>query len=378
MFINRITIDNFRNYARQEVFPGRGVNMFIGKNAQGKSNFLEALYVLGLGRSYRTSREEDVLPPDAGFCRIAGDFTAAEDFTLEVIWEKGEEGLKKTIRYNSNPMQRLADFIDKAPMVLMTPDDLELLRGSPSVRRKYLDLVCGRIRPAYISTLREYRRVLESRNLWLKRPSKLRDKTLGEVYTDKLCTLGGKILQTRLQTIEILRNIFKNLYNAVFQSEAPEIRYRSSVKQIVDKEEESLRNSFRKTLQRASHVEERRKFTPAGPHRDDIDLKLKGVSMKNFSSLGEIRSAAVILKLTEVEVISRESSKEPVVLVDDCLNEFDREHIDMFFSYLVGRRQFFYTGTMVPEYLETVENVTPHLVSKGKITPCALSRLKAV
>lgn len=379
MHITDLILDNFRNFAHQEIHPGGGFNLFIGRNAQGKSNLLEAAYALGLGRSYKTSREEEILAPGAAISRIGGNFHEGDQpFLLEVIWEKKERHVEKAIRYNSHPISRLSDFIEKAPMVLLTVDDMDIIRGVPENRRRLLDLVTGRLYPAYILTLRDYRKYLEIRNIWLRTPRHKQDSQLGEVYREKLVALGSEIIFRRIGTLDLVKSVFEELYAEILSQDPPSVRYRSSIKDIKDKGLDAIKAAYEETMIRLFPIETRRGYTLAGPHRDDLDLKKDGRSMKSFSSMGEIRGAAAILKLAEVEVISRSLERQPIVLVDDCLNEFDPGRVEQFLAYLTVGRQVFYASTRVSPYFNKIDSITPYLVKEGTVTPCSQSQLKAV
>lgn len=393
MFLKEIHIDGFRNLAVSGFSPGAAFNLFIGKNAQGKSNFLEALYSLGLGRSYRTGHEEQVVRDGASFARVAGAFSdPGGDFSLELVWERlsgaetsgseppstRSEGLKKTIRFNGSALSRLSDFIDKAPMVLLAADDLELVRGAPDVRRKYLDLLCSRLYPSQVADLREYRRILELRNLWLKMPAEKQDKYLGEVYLEKLLDLGSATLYRRFQTLDALKPHLSELYEKIFGEEMPEIRYNSSIKGIRERSLDGIKTAYRETMARMAKGEAACRYTLAGPHRDDFDLRRESHSVKNYASLGEIRSASVVLKLAEMEVISGRTGKHPIVLIDDCLNEFDPRRVALFLDFILCVGQIFYTTTRAFPYSEKIKDISTFQVSGGEITSCSPYQSKAV
>lgn len=378
MFIKEITISNFRNLESLELLSDGDFNLIIGRNAQGKSNFLEALYSLGLGRSYRTNREQDIIKFQKSNAFVTGKFQQGwNEFTLAVAWDrKNGRSITKSIRYNGNAIQKLSEFIEKAPMILFTTDDLEIIRGEPGKRRKYLDLLISRVYPAHIANLRSYRKILEGRNKWFKLPHSKRDRHLGEVFRQKLITTGSEILWRRLEMVEIIKPIIERLHTGIFGGETPEIRYRTTVKNIRKKTIEDMQKAFTGTLDNLRSKEFRRKFTLAGPHRDDFGLRLKEKSMRSFASMGEIRSMAVILKLAGVELISEKTGLQPIVLIDDCLNEFDRQHIERFLDFIMGKRQVFYATTELYSYFKKIKDISPFIMEEGEIKPCNLSALE--
>ncbi|MFP4496792.1 MAG: DNA replication/repair protein RecF [Vulcanimicrobiota bacterium] len=354
MIVNKLELNNFRNLKPASLEFSPGFNLIIGKNAQGKSSFLEALYSLSLGRSYRTNKEENIINFDSSFARVAGSFAVGGlAFSLEIQWEKPESTrLNKTIKLNSNPVTRLSDFIARSPMVLFLAEDLEIIRGAPENRRKLLDLICSRLKPVYASTLREYNKILDLRNRWLKLPERNRDKYMGEIYSEKLISLGAEILCHRFQALESLRKIMTQIFIDLFKQDMPKLGYRSSVKEFKNREPESLKEAFSDALQRLEQSENKVGYTLAGPHRDDIVFKKDGKRIRNFGSLGEIRGVSVVLKLAEAEIISQQMDIEPVILIDDSLRELDPSRVDLFINFIKAKKQIFFAATEIPEFFK--------------------------
>jgi len=255
-------------------------------------------------------------------------------------------------------------------MVLLAAQDINLITGSPDERRKFLDLFCCRIFPGHIMLLREYRKVMEQRNKWLKMPRNSRDKDLGEVLSEKLCSAGAEILMHRFYILEALKPEMEKLYADILNIPAPDLRYRGSVKEIKEKNIEGIRKAFMKTLQSLHYRESMRAFTLAGPHRDDFDLKAGGFSMKSFASMGELRSASIILKMAMASIIAGKIGIAPIILIDDSFNEFDPPRARLFLNYLVKSGQVLYSLTDITPYKNFTESAAEFTVEKGKITPC--------
>lgn len=375
MILTRVEIDNFRNFSHQEFEPGSGFNLVVGRNAQGKTNLLEAIYCLGIGRSYRTGREAEVISFDSSWARVAGSFSSGQvNFNLEMVWEKEPTAaVKKTARYNGNTVFKLSDFIEKAPIALFVPEDLDLVRGSPGQRRRYLDLICSKLYPAYLDQLRTYRNILSQRNRWLKLKPQTRNPAVGEVLTDKLIQSGTFIIHRRLQVLDSLKNEFAEVYRQIFNQEPPTLSYRSSVKNIQKRTSGEIAEAYKKAMKELSPAEKQHRFTLAGPHRDDFDLKVDKKSLRKFASLGEIRSAAAVLKIAEVEVISSYIRKQPLFLMDDCLNEFDQEKTRLFLNFIRDNSQVIYTRTMIDDYFKNVGNLSIFRIREGRVESCAQS-----
>ncbi|MCE1246356.1 MAG: DNA replication and repair protein RecF [Firmicutes bacterium] len=380
MKLKKIQISNFRNIKSAEIEAGDEFNLVIGNNAQGKSNFLEAFYALCLGKSYKAPIEEDVISFNENCAVVIGWFyDGNSEFSITLRWEKDPAaGVKKTVLLNGNPVGRLSEFLDQAPAILMIPDDLEIIRGAPDNRRKMLDLMCCRVYPPLVETLRNYKRILDARNSWLKLPVKSQDPLLGEIYEKKLSTYAGIIVSKRLEIIDMLRPFIEEHHNRIFRLPSPDIRYRTSIKNLKDRTADAISGSFLETLHTLKQEEQRRKFTMAGPHRDDFDLKQKGKTMKHFASFGEMRSSAALLKLAEVEIVSGKTGKSPVALIDDCLNEFDTDHMENFLRHLYERCQMFYTSTGIHDAFGQFAFIETYFTENGAIRRCSQAELKTL
>ena len=218
--------------------------------------------------------------------------------------------------------------------------------------------------------------MLEAFTNIFKIPDLKRDRQLGEIYRKKLIDIGSGIIARRLEVVEIIKPIIKELYMSIFGGEAPKIRYRTTIKNIRKRTTQDIQKAFTGTLDNLRSREFYRRFTLAGPHRDDFDLRLRGRSMKSFASMGEIRSMAVVLKLAGVELISGKTGLQPIVLIDDCLNEFDRQHIERFLDFLMRKRQVFYTATELHSYFKTIKDISFFIMEEGEIKLCNLSVLE--
>ncbi len=379
MHIKKIEITNFRNISNISINPSSGFNLLIGKNAQGKSNFLEAIYSLNLGRSYRTYKEEDVILFHKNFAKVYALFKRGElEFSIEILWKKEGNGVKKFIKYNGTPLQKLRQLVGLAPMSLFLAEDLNLIKGEPSTRRRFLDLLISRIYPPMVGTLSNYKKTLQERNQWLKLPHNKKDKGLGDVLEEKLITEGSKIILYRLKIFSTLKENFSKLVKKIFPKEitSPTLIYKSSVEGIKEANYERIKVAFKESIDKHTYKEEHRGFTLVGPHRDDFEAVRDGRSMRHFASSGEVRAVSVLLKLAEIETIHHISQKKPIVLIDDSLNEFDLDKIALFLNFIKEGKQIFYTSTRFHKYFENIKKINAFLVKRGEITPCTLQSLK--
>ncbi len=328
---------NFRNYADLEVKPGRGLNVIRGKNAQGKTNFIECLFFALRGYSFRTARESEVLHwgRDCGFIEARLSRGGCE---LPVRINLAPEG--KTILLAGRPVGR-TELGRRAGVVLFTPDDLRLVKGPPRDRRRFLDLELGCFLPGYLEDLKSYQRALEQRNHLLRsRRGRDEGETL-DLWTEQLCWHGAGVLLGRLQMLREFAPLVCRLFGA-WGGEELAIRYRSSVT-LGNSDREQAAGRLREALSAVRREELRLGRTQVGPHLDDLAFIVNGRELRSFASQGQQRSVVLALKLAQVALWKRYTGEVPVVLLDDVLFEFDRERRVRVLETLRANAQVFLT-----------------------------------
>lgn len=319
MIVQSLSLADFRNYGLQTIEFSRGVNIFYGDNAQGKTNILEAIYLCSTNKSYRGSRDRDMIR------------FGCEEAHLKLIGEKREipyridmhlkKNKSKGIAVNSVPIRKASELLGLLHVVFFSPEDLQLIKNGPSERRRFLDMELCQLDKIYMQQLAGYNRCLVQRNTLLKeagiRPDSL--ATL-DVWDKQLCECGRQVIRRRAQFVQeivpYIRDIHKRLSG---EREELDISYEPNVEE----------NMFEPVLEKNRDRDLRMKQTMTGPHRDDIRFLVKRqgsdqtTDIRTFGSQGQQRTAALSVKMAEIELVKQKTGDTPVLLLDDVLSELD-------------------------------------------------------
>ncbi len=360
MYCSTLSLTNFRNYRRLDVTLPNGPILVLGGNASGKTSLLEAIYFLATTRSHRAGSDREVVhwhaQPEYGlppFARIAAHVHKRGGLDVEIIvMRDGGEGVtttRKRIRVNDRP-RRAIDLIGQVNAVMFGPQDLDLIVGPPTLRRRYLDITISQIDPHYVRTLQMYQRVVLQRNSLLKsasdrglRPSGAADQLL--YWDEELVRHGAYLLARRLEALAQLNTIADALHRRLAGTGEPlELRYRSTVNDgdLLPSEapgEEALAEAFGRRLEQRRSDELRRGMTLSGPHRDDVLFLVGGVDMAPYGSRGQQRSVILALKLAEVDLMLDATGEMPILLLDDVVSELDPERRRYLLEAVLERRQ---------------------------------------
>ncbi len=320
MQIQQLSLNNYRNYERQTVEFDAGVNLFIGENAQGKTNILEAIYLLALGKSHRTNKDADLVRQHTDEARL--DAVIERDGRpLNLSLQFGQQGRKASV--NGILQTKMTDFIGHFQVVLFAPEDLQLVKGGPGIRRRFIDMELGQTHPAYLYHLSQYQRAMQQRNMLLKQPAV--DELLLDTLDEQLLEHGVQVLLRRGQFIRDIALLANEVYAAIAaEREQLTLSYACSIPGLSDlSDKDTVETAFRRGL--ASKRQSDRQFghTSVGPHRDDILFFLNGQAVQSFASQGQQRTIALALRLAEIDFIYREIHAYPVLLLDDVLSELD-------------------------------------------------------
>jgi DNA replication and repair protein RecF len=343
MFLSELSLQNFRNYKECQLAFCRPLNIFFGQNAQGKTNLLEAIFLLAMAKSHRTSQDRQLIGWGEEEARIAGRLTRQG---REVELSLHLSGRGKTARINRLEQQRLSDFIGQLNVVMFAPEDVNLVKEGPGRRRRFLDMEIGQVSPSYLYDLTRYHRLIQQRNRFLKTGEAARQLALLDTWDEQLAQIGVKILQKRLQFIKNLQNWAAALHEQVTQGrEHLELRYQMTIPlRQQDNLEENVAAYYR-ALVEARPQEMRRGTSLVGPHRDDLRILVNGKDVQMFGSQGQQRTAALSLKLAEIELIREEVGEYPLLLLDDVLSELDVQRQSYLISGIRPEVQTFITTT---------------------------------
>ncbi len=335
MHLSHLTLKNFRNYKDIELDLSPGLSVFRGANAQGKSNLLEAIYLLALTKSTRAENERDVIRFEAAeeipYTRLIGAAQRKDGQQVEVQVDMaiapGQAGsttgvYQKRIRVNGLP-KPAAQAVGSIAAVLFSADDLSLISGSPSNRRRYMDVLLSQVDREYLKVLQRYQKVITQRNQLLKR---IREGQAGPdeliFWNDELSQQGARITERRRTAMASLAPLAAGAYASMASEDGQlEVSYEPSIDLVGTTEEVAAYISDRLTAVRAREIQMAQ--TLVGPHRDELRTTVGGVNVGQYGSRGQIRTVALSLRLAEASYLTETLGEEPVLLLDDVLSELD-------------------------------------------------------
>lgn len=359
MHITDIRLQNFRNYADRTVELTEKVNLITGKNAQGKTNLLESIFVCCVGKSVR-ARDRELIAHGQDRARIRMTAERFEGRVLtEMVLSRGEN---KRILVNGIPLSRTGELLGTVKAIYFSPEDLKLIKDAPDSRRRFLDMDLSQIYKNYYYALTRYNRALLSRNNLLK---KYPEHTLPDLlypYDVQLVKEGAKILKYRLEYVEKLKITSKKVHSYLTSDEEElEISYASNIPREGD-----IEANYAHALEDSRDKDIKLKFTTAGIHRDDIKITANGLDIRIYGSQGQQRTAALSLKLAELELFEEISNDLPVLLLDDVFSELDERRQRRLLEFC-GTVQSVITATHVdPGLLEGLP-VAVYRVESGNV-----------
>ena len=329
MHLSAIDLRGFRNLGRQELIVPREGLALVGDNAQGKSNFLEAIYYLETFRSFRGAPDEQLVGIGEELFRVAGTLSGAspDERSRAVSAAFQKRGKRKKVTVDGAEPDRLGDALGTLAAVVFSPADVALISGGPPERRRYLDIVLSLNVPGYLRALQHFRQVLSQRNAALKDDPRSPDRV--RPWDDGLVRWGAKVLSERRAWVRERADEFRSLYEAVAgPGQSAGLRYAPGAPIEGAESEDDLMTAYRDALVAARDREARMGATVVGPHRDDLEVALEGPSgtlgARDFGSGGQWRTAALALRLVEARTIRDRRGRPPLVLVDDVFAELDQ------------------------------------------------------
>ncbi|WP_044749247.1 DNA replication/repair protein RecF [Bacillus alveayuensis] len=347
MFLTNLCLKNYRNYKSAELQFENKVNIILGENAQGKTNVMEAIYVLAMAKSHRTSNDKDLIRWEEEYAKIEGRASKRKGpLSLELIISK--KG--KKARSNHIEQSKLSQYVGNINVVMFAPEDLNLVKGSPQTRRRFIDMEIGQVSPVYIHDLSQYQKILQQRNHYLKllQSKQHHDETMLEVLTDQFIQLAAKITLKRYQFLDLLQKWAEPIHYEISRGlETLQIKYRPSVNVSEDGELSRIIEAYNEKFASIKSREIERGITLVGPHRDDLAFDVNGKDVQTFGSQGQQRTTALSLKLAEIELIFSEIGDYPILLLDDVLSELDDFRQTHLLNTIQGKVQTFVTTTSI-------------------------------
>lgn len=360
MWLDSLTIKHFRNYKDIEIDFNPELNIFLGRNAQGKTNILEAIYFLALTRSHRTRTDKNLLQFEQDSLSVVGILQKKSGkVPLEIdLTPKG-----RVTKVNHLKQAKLSDYIGHMNVVLFAPEDLQLIKGAPSIRRKFIDMELGQIKPIYLADLTNYNHVLKQRNTYLKTAQQV-DDTFLAVLDEQLVDYGCRVMKHRKEFLENLQHFGREKHFEISgQLEELSIHYQSSVNFIDNLELEDI---FKTALEKSRSRDLFKKNTGVGPHRDDMTFLINGMDA-SFGSQGQHRSLVLSIKLAEIELMESITKEAPILLLDDVMSELDNTRQLKLLKTISQNTQTFITTTSLDHLQNLPSNLKIFQIEAGKI-----------
>lgn len=368
MFVKSISLQHYRNYESLQLDSFGDVNLIIGQNAQGKTNLVEAIFVLALTKSHRTSRDRELISFQDKSAHLSAVIEKKYGpLTLDL--SLSPQG--KKAKLNGLEQRKLSDFIGSLNVVMFAPEDLEIVKGTPGIRRRFLDMEIGQVQPGYLYHLQQYQKVLNQRNNLLKQQWG-KDKPqqgLLEVWDQQLAEHGVKIIKKRKQFIVKLQKWAETIHHGITNgSEDLKLVYLPSFGEEAGEDEAYLFEQFMLKLSQLKDQELRRGMTLAGPHRDDLAFYINSREVHTYGSQGQQRTTALSLKLAEIELIREEIGEYPVLLLDDVLSELDPYRQTQLIETFQSKVQTFITATGIESLsVDKLKNANIYQVHDGHV-----------
>lgn len=338
MKIQNLKLINYRNYDNLDITFSDTLNLIYGNNGSGKSNLIEAIYMLALTKSFRTNNDANLIKKGTTEAIIKGTILTEEKTRYQL--DLSESG--KKVYIDSDKVSKMSDYVSRINIILFNPLDTKIISDSPAFRRKLLDIEISQINKEYLLLLSSYNKVLKHRNAYLKQLY-LNGNASSEyldILTRKLVDFGLKIHNIRSNYIGMINEQITKIYKNIFEYGDLQVKYKSSYsKKDYDKLLESYQKNYRKEMAFGK--------TLMGIHHDDIDFVLDGNSIKEYGSVGQQKNAIISFKLSELLIVKKIKNQYPILILDDLFSELDDKKINNIINMLYKEVQTFITTTNI-------------------------------
>jgi len=369
MYVQLLSLSRFRNYESLSFEPSKGLNVLVGRNAQGKSAILEAVYLLATSKSHRTSRDMDLIKLGEGSFRAIAEVrrSTRNDVSVEIDLGRVE---KKTVRINTVKHPKIGDIVGQLNAVIFSDSDIDMVRGEPSRRRRFLNLEISQISPQYVYALGRYKRVLDQRNNLLKEIKMGQASVAGlDAWDAQLATYGATVTARRAGFVKTLAATAADIYATLTdRSEELAVAYRPNLDIAENAPEQDIAAVHAEVLAGKRDMDIGRATTHSGPHRDDVAISINGLAAREFASQGQQRTAAIALKLAEIGLIREAAGENPVVLLDDVMAELDETRRRRILDSTEGCQTMITTTHLSDVSPEALENAAVFEVEAGMVT----------
>ena len=319
MWINNIKINNFRNYEKQEINLEKNINIFYGENAQGKTNIIEAIFLSSMGKSFRAKKDKEMINLKYENAEVKIEYQKSDrEGNIKI-----ELGKKKTVSLNGIKIKKLSELLGNINIVIFTPDDINILKGGPQNRRRFLDIMISQLKPNYMYAINLYLKVLEQRNNYLRQiREEKKDENLLDIWDENLAEYAQTIYKYRKEYINKIKEKIQKVHSEITNNkEEIEIEYLSECE---------TKENYLKLLKERRKLDIIKGFTTKGIHRDDFTININKKPIDIYGSQGQHRTAMLSLKLSELNIVKEEIGENPILLLDDFMSELDEKRIKNF------------------------------------------------
>lgn len=336
MWIKYLKLLNFRNYESVQLNFHSALNIIYGKNGMGKTNLVEAIYVLGLTRSFRLVNDYILIHQKASSAKIEGIVHNRLDTNYKIILSK--EG--KKVKINNNKVSKLSDYVSKINIILFHPNDLKIIKDTPSIRRKTLNIDISQLNLNYLRYLNSYNKVLKQRNAYLKQLciDGTQSSTYLNILTEKLIDYGLKLYEERKNFIDMINEHIDRIYKNITGEAGLILEYLSDYSHLTRQE---IVNLYQKSLKKDLSFGK----TNVGIHTDDFIFYLNTFDLKEYGSEGQQKNAIIAMKFAELELFHEQKGYYPILILDDLFSELDDEKVENILHFLSREIQVFITTT---------------------------------
>lgn len=357
MFLKDVSLVNFRNHKKTKILFSKTINIIYGDNGAGKTNILEGIYVLSFFKSFRQTSFDNLINSSNEVAKLKGNLKNNLTYTLEVGFDKNQ----KLLKVDGEKINKMSDYIDKVNIIVFHTEDLELIRGVPGVRRKYLNNQLSQLSINYYNVINQFNKLLKIRNDFLKKISNNEkiDMNYFDILTDYFVEKSVFIYRMRKEYIDRVNKYCEFIFESLSGLRGFNIKYEPSIElKSFDKDE--VKSVLRQKLDDEFEREVRFKTTLFGPHRDDFIFCLKDENLRFIGSQGQCRMSVLSLKLSEIEIFKDFKGTSPIILLDDVFSELDKEKKNNLLKFIDNGMQVIITTT-------DLNSISKKIIKKSKI-----------
>lgn len=357
MYIEKMNLENFRNYKSQEVEFINGINLFLGFNAHGKTNIIEALYICAFGKSYRASKDTELINYNypCEYCKI--DVSYIKNDNVHTTNFYVDKMNRKQIKNDDVKIKKIADYVGEIPVVIFSPESLDIVNGSPAKRRNFMDMICCQMSKSYIIYLQEYMKCLKLKNTMLKK--EVVDDGYIEVLHEKMSKYIKYIVEFRLKVVELLEKYAKEIQLKITDGEEQiSLKYMTDFLGMDE-------NDIKKYLDDHLYIDKLRFSSVKGIQRDDLEVDINGRDVSIYGSQGQKRTSLLTLKLANFKLLKEQLGQTPILLLDDIMSELDSKRINFMLKYIENYQSII--TTTEDTFVNDISNIKIFKVSKGTL-----------